>query len=348
MGGREAIRGFAIQTLVALLDAVAVDHEWKAVTIEPDSSNDKVDILWRYADRMRFVQVKSSKNVIGKSDVEGWVNDLKASGRADAYELKLAGPVAAGVFNTNVFNGVDVPTPSSISLLDLTEQAVTKLDKYLSNKGIDTVPVGIREELVNICAARLLNGSSTGEEVGREAFDGWLLHWIASSYPQALATRLASNCEVLWGSLDLLSPAPGSRAFTLGLPLTVFNAGRGAAIIEWLVVQAASDSLRMLYAPDRMIMRGENRPFSKFIVGPGQSADVDIRLTPRAKAGFSLDAWPIGATTLELFVKYAGSESPRSVGQATVSITGDHMKLLIGEGVVTCPVSTLEIYIDSL
>ena len=348
MGGREAIRGFAIQTLVALLDAVAIDQNWTAVTIEPDSSNDKVDIRWRYPDKVRVVQVKSSKNVIGTAEVKKWADDLKEAGRADCFELKLAGPVVKDLFKTNTFNGVLVPTPSSISLFDLIEQAVTKLDKYLSSKGIDTVPVGIREELVNICAARLLNGSSTGEEVSRESFDGWLLHWITTSYPQALATRLDSNCEILWGSFNILPPVPGSRAFALELPLTVFNIGKGAAIIEWLVVQVASGCRRMIYAPDKMTIHRKDRVFSKFIVGPNQSLDVDIRLAPRMKAGFSLEAWPLGETTLEIFVKYSGVQSPRSVGKTSVTITGDHMNLLNGSGVITCTVSTLEDYLDSL
>ncbi|PJO48112.1 hypothetical protein [Brucella pituitosa] len=348
MGGREAIRGFAIQTLVCLLDAVALDNTWIAVTLEPDSSNDKVDILWQYADHIKFVQVKSSKNVIGKSDVEGWAEDLKKSGRALIYELRLAGPVAAGVFNTNVFNDVQVPTPSSISLLDLTEQAVTKLDKYLTSKGIDAVPVGIREELVDICASRLLSGSSVGTEVSREAFDGWLLHWLTSSYPQALAARLASNCEILWGSFDLLPPVPASRAFTLRLPLSAFNAGRGAAIIEWFVVQVACGSRRMIYAPTNMITGDQSRPFSKFVVSPGRSVEFQAEFSARAKAGFSADAWSVGVNTLELFAKFAGAESPRLVARASVTITGDHMSLLNGEGLMRCPVSSLEDYIDNL
>jgi hypothetical protein len=348
MGGREAIRGFAIQTLVCLLDAVATDDKWLAVTIEPDSSNDKVDILWRYADRKRFVQVKSSKNTIGKPDVERWADDLKKSGAADDYEIRLAGPVAAAVSKKNIVNGVRVPTPSSISLFDLIEQAITKLDKYLSNKNIETVPVAIREELVDICSSRLLNGSSVGREITREAFDGWLLHWITTSYPQALATRLASNCEILWGSFDLLSPSSGSRAFGLSLPLMAFNAGRGAAVIEWLLVQVSSDSRRMLYAPDHLTVRGDERPFSKFVIGPSQSLDFVVKLRARSKDGFSTDTWPLGSCELEVFAKFSAADSPRSIGKTSIDITGDHMKLLNGAGPMTFPVSTLQSYIDSL
>lgn len=46
MGGREAIRGFAVQTLICLLDSLWANGQWTAVTLEPDSDNDKVDILW--------------------------------------------------------------------------------------------------------------------------------------------------------------------------------------------------------------------------------------------------------------------------------------------------------------
>lgn len=348
MGGREAIRGFAIQTLICLLDALAVDAEWVAVTIEPDSTNDKVDLLWEYKGRKKAVQVKSSKNPIGKADVSIWCKDLKASREADSYELRLAGPVYAGVLNGADFDGVIVPTPTSIVLFDLTEQAITKLDRYLVDSGIESVPLAVRTSLVDICAAKLIIGSSTGTRVERDAFNGWLLHWIATAYPEALAARLSANCEVLWGSLDIMSPPAGCKSFELALPLTVYNVGGGAAIVEWFIVHVRLGMRRMLYRPSGFRQDGKVRPFSEFAVGPGQVCEREVVLSPLDKAGFEVDAWPVGEHELELFVKFSADETPRAVKKATVRITGDHMSLLSSKSTITANISTLDTYLDTL
>ncbi|TES13360.1 hypothetical protein [Pseudomonas aeruginosa] len=101
MGGREAIRGFSIQTLICLLDSLqSVNSSWVTVTIEPDSFNDKADISWEFSDgTRRLQQVKSSKNQIGRADVDFWCKELKLSGRAESYQLMLAGPIAAAVLD---------------------------------------------------------------------------------------------------------------------------------------------------------------------------------------------------------------------------------------------------------
>ncbi|WP_217486127.1 hypothetical protein, partial [Burkholderia cenocepacia] len=111
MGGREAIRGFAVQTLICLLDSLWANGQWTAVTLEPDSDNDKVDILWEYADGSTLAQqVKSSKNQIGKGDVVAWCKELKDSNAASKYQLMLAGPIAAAVLDDGPFDEVEVPT----------------------------------------------------------------------------------------------------------------------------------------------------------------------------------------------------------------------------------------------
>ena len=60
-GGQSAIRGFLVQTLIALLEALKDKPPWTSVTLEPNLTSDKVDILWAYRDgSKKAVQVKSS------------------------------------------------------------------------------------------------------------------------------------------------------------------------------------------------------------------------------------------------------------------------------------------------
>ncbi|MFZ6647177.1 hypothetical protein ACO0LO_15740 [Undibacterium sp. TJN25] len=318
------------------------------MTIEPDSDNDKVDLLWEYEGRKTAVQVKSSKNPIGRADVKKWCADLRAEKGADHYELRLAGLVSAGALSGNDLEGVSVPTPTSVVVQDLMEQAITKLDRYLINSGIDTVPLPVRASLVDICAAKLITGSVSGSRVERKGFDGWLLHWITTAYPEALTVRLSANCEVLWGSVDFLSPILGERAFQLATPLTVYNSGRGVAIVEWIIIHVRTATTRMLYKACNFRQDGKIRPFSDFAVGPGQVLEKDVLYSPVSKSGFEIGAWPLGNCELELFVKFGNDETPRTIKKATMTIAGTHMALLNREdGAMTFSISTLDTYLNS-
>ena len=52
-GGQPAIRGYLVQTLIALLEAVDDQRQRTSVTLEPNVDSDKVDILWQFPDRRR-------------------------------------------------------------------------------------------------------------------------------------------------------------------------------------------------------------------------------------------------------------------------------------------------------
>ena len=63
MNGQYAIKGYLIQSLVALLDSF--ETEWEKISVEPNDESEKVDILWIFKEgRRKVVQVKSSKNTI--------------------------------------------------------------------------------------------------------------------------------------------------------------------------------------------------------------------------------------------------------------------------------------------
>jgi hypothetical protein len=85
-GGQVGIRGYLVQTLIGVLDALQQDHDWTAVTLEPQVESDKVDILWEYRDgTSKAVQVKSTVNEFGKASIEGWARDLQDSHTAARY-----------------------------------------------------------------------------------------------------------------------------------------------------------------------------------------------------------------------------------------------------------------------
>jgi hypothetical protein len=77
-GGDVALRGFLVQTLIALLEALKDDPPWTSVTLEPNLDSEKVDILWVYQDgTKKAVQVKSSKNPFSPTQVKQWAGELQ-------------------------------------------------------------------------------------------------------------------------------------------------------------------------------------------------------------------------------------------------------------------------------
>jgi hypothetical protein len=97
MSGQAGMRGYLVQTIVCLLDALE-ELNWSTVTLEPNEASEKVDILWRYADgRTKAVQVKSSRKQIREGQVNAVAQELAGSWEADEYELSLIGPCAETV-----------------------------------------------------------------------------------------------------------------------------------------------------------------------------------------------------------------------------------------------------------
>lgn len=331
MSGQEAIRGFAVQTLICVLDAFRTGGpQWHAVTLEPDIAGDKVDIFWEYADYTLAQQVKSSKNQIGKAATEAWCQALVASRSADKYELILAGPIASAVLDDAPFHGVAVPIPASMDTLALIDQAVTRLDRYLLANGFPEIPLPMRESMISLISARLLDGSIRGERFTKAKVDGWIHEQILLAYPSAIKQRLATNCDVLWNSFQLLTPPMlGQNAFDLALPLTFINSGLSVAIVEWVLLKVTNQELRMLYeAKSITSMTGERStdpelPFGEVAVNPGTANSVRLILTPVRKDGFDIATWTDGGYDLELWIKYASNPGPIKQREAKITLSID-------------------------
>ncbi|MFM0025327.1 hypothetical protein PQR70_03470 [Paraburkholderia madseniana] len=360
MGGREAIRGFAIQTLICLLDSLWATRQWTAVTLEPDSDNDKVDIHWEYADGSTLAQqVKSSKNQIGKGHVVAWCRELKDSHAADKYQLILAGPIAAAVLDDAPFDDVEVPTPTSMDTLALLDQAITKVDRYLTAKSIEPLPLPLRESLIYELVARMLQAAILGKRMPCEEFDGWLLSGITASYPHAVSQRLTTNCAVLWSVLEIAGPVVGSdRAFELILPLTVINGGASTAVVEMFLLRVWSTTREMRYRPERVIpekpeeeyatRRRLGRPFGDFAITPQSSVEQYVVFVPVQRPGYEANEWPRGDYQVELFVKYGAQEALCSVKRVTITIRMDEFSVLTSGETRPISVSNLDKYLSLL
>lgn len=340
MGGREAIRGFSVQTLICLLDSLNPNEDWAFVTLEPDSSNDKVDILWEDADgSLRAQQVKSSKNQIGKADVVTWCGELKQSHAAKKYQLILAGPVASTVLTEAPFDGVDVPTPVSVDVLALLDQAITKLDRYLDVLHIDSLPLPLRESIVYGLVARMLEASVNGAKMSRQEFEGWLLRGVLSSYPDAIRHRLSANCVVLWSLIEVAAPPTiSSGGFELILPITVVNGGAFTAVVEVMFIRIWNERHEMRYA-SQFVIQGEcptssggwrdaAKPFTEFAVMAKSSKELSVAFLPITGSSYHSGTWQQGDYNAELFIKYASQQGLTSVKRVIVKVGADDFAVL--------------------
>lgn len=335
MGGREAIRGFSIQTFVVVLDALRDDNEWSEVQLEPDSANDKVDILWKYpSGRKRAQQVKSSKNQITKGDAVKWCAELAAEMAADEYQLILSGPVAKAVLDDQPFSSVTVPTPLSLDTIALMEQGCTKIDIYLEARGITRLPHSIREAIVNVVSARLTDGALRGRWFSRDEFHGWIVQLVTASYPEAIAHALTANCEILWN--EVIFKAQGrltDDAFRLDCPLSIINGGPGVAILDGLALKINGPGHEMRYLPSVFADGGGEKSFGAIAILPNSSKDVTAAFLPHSAIGFWSSRWQQGTHKFALWAKFRGAPEPRKVSEFEIDVALSHFQALIGKPV---------------
>ena len=183
MGGQEAIRGFLVQTLIGLLDALDNDPPWECLTLEPNVDSEKVDILWVYADgTTKAVQVKSTKNEFRKADLQRWAAELEAWQQADQYELMLAGtPASAAVAKLRVAGKVAIPPAKNNDIPAFREQAAHKLDGFLKKHRLPQRDGDYREMLADALATKLAALSTRGKPLTRAALVRQIKQWVPQS-----------------------------------------------------------------------------------------------------------------------------------------------------------------------
>ncbi len=188
-GGQPSIRGYLIQTLIALLDALAKDRPWEYVRLEPaDPELEKIDLLWEQATGTRAVQVKSSQNQIGKADAERWAGELETHhGGADELELVLVGPCAQSVVQLGRAGRVTIPPPVPLNLGLLCQAAAHRLALFLESQNASAGRADQREALVRQLGWRLAQWSAESHRLSRAELAGLLEAWSreeAAKLPQ--------------------------------------------------------------------------------------------------------------------------------------------------------------------
>ena len=226
------LKGYLIQTLIAVLDALNPASDWTAISIEPHDDSEKVDLKIKYLDRTKVVQIKSSKNTFKHWEIKEWCKALSKSTEADyVKELLLVGRVVEKTRKVGCIDGVKIVVSDLYDEKHLIDIATHRLDKFYFHQGKPMVAAPIREHLVRALVCKFLESSVTGLEFTKDDFlksmlkwvldtEYWITHvnpWITfSEYPKLTSTNSVSH-EVFKKAIHLL----GWNAFSENISITI-------------------------------------------------------------------------------------------------------------------------------
>lgn len=172
MGGSDSIRGYMMQAVVCLLDALRVDKNWHSLTLEPDRGNTQVDFVWHTAAGKRVVQVKSSLR-FNSAEVKRAAEDLEAV-EADAYELILVSSNFDRVSDAKPLGKVALKL-IHMDAVDLKARAADALDIYLTEWGYPHTTNDFRKAVASVLTEHLLASSVDSRTLRRDELDEIIL-----------------------------------------------------------------------------------------------------------------------------------------------------------------------------
>ena len=177
MNGQYAIKGYLLQSLVALLDSF--ETEWETICVEPNDESEKVDIKWTYNNNTtKSVQVKSSINLITLSLAKKWATELENSTPNAVCELVLVGDNIDNRINNKIGNVSIIK--KSLSIDDFESIILTKINLFFENNGKNIVEPSLGKLFVLALNQQILKKSVLGEIVNRDNFNVELLNSLQS------------------------------------------------------------------------------------------------------------------------------------------------------------------------
>ncbi|ESU31296.1 hypothetical protein G3A_17460 [Bacillus sp. 17376] len=218
MGGREGSRGYLYQAVVSVLQSLQ-DKDWKSVQVEPDSANDKVDILWEFnSGNEKVAQVKSSINNFSKADIIKWLEEIcNDASQANEISLILIGSLSDGTKRfVNKLNEIETLQTDELKELEgikdfverisihqenfdlssLESKINNSLDIFLTEQG-HTVNYYTRAMMVDALVNTFNKFSIQGQKVSREEFEQNLLDWVYFNFPQVQSSELIKKSLVV-------------------------------------------------------------------------------------------------------------------------------------------------------
>ncbi|MBN8778952.1 hypothetical protein [Thiobacillus sp.] len=176
-GGPTAIRGYLVQTLVALLKIAQADPPFTVITLEPAHADEQFDFVWSNAQGTFAVQVKSTINEFQKSAVEGWAKKLEAARKSETCSLMLVGNYHTSLAQVNKVGAVGIEK-KNLDLPGLIGEAAHLIAKFIETQNLNAGKADEREMIAHSLISRLLHYSTTREPLTRDEFIKLMTGWI--------------------------------------------------------------------------------------------------------------------------------------------------------------------------
>ena len=176
-GGPVAIRGYLVQTLVALLDIAQADPPFAEITLEPAHADEQFDFVWSDGQATFAVQVKSTVNEFKKAAVEGWAKKLQAVRKKEKCRLILVGNYHTGLAKVDQVGEVAIEK-KNLDLAGLFAQAAHQVAKFIHAQHLDAGTPDEHERIAESLVTRLLRYSTSRKTFTREAFIDLLTGWV--------------------------------------------------------------------------------------------------------------------------------------------------------------------------
>ncbi len=179
-GGAVAIRGFLVQTLVALLDIAKSNPPFTEITLEPKVGDNQFDFLWQDANGSHATQVKSTQNIFTKADVEKWAKKLQDAHTNESCTLVLVGNIHTSLAGLEPVGKVALKQ-KPLDLDGLIAEAAHRLAEFMQGEGLDEGKATQRTMVVHAIESKLQHLSTGATVLTRESFIARLRDWITSA-----------------------------------------------------------------------------------------------------------------------------------------------------------------------
>lgn len=234
------MRGYLVQTLIALLGGLRTKKAFVSLTLEPNHASEKFDLLWEYPQGNCAVQVKSSVNPFAETDVRRWAVEMEASAPADEYCLYLVGLPTPAVAKLKQVGNVILKT-RNLDLPEFFDQAAHRLDIFLRAEGLEPGTPEDREMLAHALTSRLAAYSTTGNPLTRADLVELLKTWVVVAPKKEVRVYLAKLPQVnpeFFGREEEIGLLDMAWADTGRTHIVVFvrwgGVGKTALVKRWL------------------------------------------------------------------------------------------------------------------
>lgn len=148
-GGPVAIRGYLVQTIVALLNIAQENPPFYEITLEPARAEGQFDFVWSNANGTTAVQVKSTINAFSKEEVEKWATKLQAARKNEKCRLILVGNYLTSLRKVDRIGEV-VIEKKNLDIPGMKGHAAHQIDKFMREHNLGSSPPEEREKIVDI------------------------------------------------------------------------------------------------------------------------------------------------------------------------------------------------------